>query len=77
MRRRLPGATELIYDNYNALAIGFGPGERSSDAVFSIAVWPRWVSLFFLRGTRLHDPGKLLKGLERRSGTLSSRRHRC
>ena len=62
MRRRLPGATELVYDNYNALAIGFGPGERSSEAVFSIAVYPRWVSLFFLQGARLHDPGKRLKG---------------
>ena len=47
MRARLPGAMELVYDNYNALAIGFGPTERSSDAVFSIAVFPRWVSLFF------------------------------
>ena len=62
MRRRLPGATELVYDNYNALAIGFGPGERSSDAAFSIAVYPRWVSLFFLKGARLRDPAKLLKG---------------
>lgn len=25
MRARLPGAMELVYDNYNALAIGFGP----------------------------------------------------
>ena len=38
MRRLVPGATELVYDNYNALAIGFGATDRSSDAVFSIAV---------------------------------------
>jgi len=25
MRARLPGAIELVYDNYNALAIGFSP----------------------------------------------------
>ena len=25
MRKRLPGAVELVYDNYNALAIGFAP----------------------------------------------------
>src|ERR1039458_3337653 len=25
MRARLPGAVQLVYDNYNALAIGFGP----------------------------------------------------
>ena len=38
MRKRLPNATQLVYDNYNALAIGFGPSERTSDAIFSIAV---------------------------------------
>lgn len=62
MRARVPGATELVYDNYNALAIGFAPSERSSDAVFSIAVFPRWVSLFFFGGPSLPDPQKLLKG---------------
>lgn len=62
MRKRLPGAFELVYDNYNALAIGFGPTERASDAIFSIALFPRWVSLFFLQGAGLVDPYKLLKG---------------
>jgi hypothetical protein len=62
MRRLVPGAVELVYDNYNALAIGFGPSERASEGVFSIAVYPRWVSLFFLQGARLSDPEKLLKG---------------
>jgi hypothetical protein len=62
MRRRLPGALELVYDNYNALAIGFSPTERTSDAIFSIAVWPRWVSLFFLQAAGLPDPDRLLKG---------------
>src|SRR5437762_11157315 len=62
MRARLPGAVELVYDNYNALAIGFGPTERASDAIFSIALFPRWVSLFFLQGANLPDPNGLLKG---------------
>lgn len=62
MRARLPGAVELVYDNYNALAIGFGPSERTSNAIFSIALYPRWVSLFFLHGASLPDPQKLLKG---------------
>ena len=63
MRKRWPGAIELVYDNYNALAIGFSSTERSSDAVFSIAVYPRWVSLFFLQtGAQLSDPKQLLKG---------------
>ena len=42
MRARLPGAVQLVYDNYNALAIGFGPSERASEAIFSIALYPRW-----------------------------------
>jgi hypothetical protein len=62
MRARLPGALELVYDNYNALAIGFSPTERASDVIFSIALYPRWVSLFFFHGVGLPDPQKLLKG---------------
>ncbi len=62
MRSQLPGAVQLVYDNYNALAIGFGPSERSSEAIFSIVLYPRWVTLFFLQGAGLLDPGKLLKG---------------
>ncbi len=62
MRRLCPTALELVYDNYNALAIGFGPTERASDAIFSIAVFPRWVSLFFLQARGLPDPDKILKG---------------
>ena len=62
MRKRLPGALELVYDNYNALAIGFGPTERTSEVIFSIAVYPRWVSLFFYYGAKLKDPKKILKG---------------
>jgi hypothetical protein len=62
LRRRVPGATELVYDNYNALAVGFGPGDRASEIVLSIAAYPRWVTLFFAQGAGLLDPRKLLKG---------------
>ena len=62
MRERLPGAVIPVYDNYNALAVGFGPTERVSDVIFSIAVFPRWVSLFFFRGVTLNDPMGLLRG---------------
>jgi len=58
----VPGSNQLVYDNYNALAIGFSPTERASDAVLSIAVYPRWVSLFFLQAVGLPDPARLLKG---------------
>jgi hypothetical protein len=62
MRRRLPGAVELVYDNYNALAIGYGSSDRLEDVVFSIAGFPRWVRLFFFRGADLDDPAGLLEG---------------
>ena len=62
LRKRLPTAIELVYDNYNALAIGFSPTERASDGVLSVALYPRWVSLFFLRGASLADPEGLLRG---------------
>ena len=62
MRTQLPGAVQIVYDNYNALAIGFGPSERASEAIFSIVLYPRWVTLFFLQGVGLPDPKQLLKG---------------
>ena len=63
LRARLPGATQIVYDNYNALAIGFGPSEKASRAILSIALYPRWVSLFFLQAAaKLPDPDKLLTG---------------
>lgn len=62
IRKLLPGAVELVYDNYNALALAFGPTERPSDLILSIALYPRWVSLFFTRGAELADPLALLRG---------------
>jgi hypothetical protein len=60
MRKRLPGAQVTVYDNYNALAIGFGPPGKA--APLSIALYPRWVTLFFLFGVRQPDPHKLMQG---------------
>jgi hypothetical protein len=62
MRARLPGAAIIVYDNYNALAIGFGPTEKASHAILSLAVFPRWVTLCFLQGAGLPDPDGLLRG---------------
>jgi hypothetical protein len=42
--------------------IGFGPSERASEAIFSIALYPRWVNLFFLQGATLPDPAGRLRG---------------
>src|SRR5262249_48912545 len=62
MRARLPGSIEMVYDNYNALVIGFGSTNKASEAIFSLAAYPRWVTLFFLQGKGLHDPHRRLKG---------------
>ena len=62
LRRRLPTATELVYDNYNALVFGYGASDRASDGILSIALYPRWVTLFFLHGVGLSDPSGLLQG---------------
>ncbi|SRR5260221_8401853 len=62
MKVRIPGAAILVYDNYNALAIGFGPNDKAGQAILSLAVMPRWVTLCLLWGVRLADPHQLLKG---------------
>jgi hypothetical protein len=62
LRAWLPPAIEMVYDNYNALVVGFSPTEKVRDAVFSIALYPRWVTLFFLKGAGLPDPHQRLKG---------------
>ncbi|MGH7602879.1 MAG: hypothetical protein ACRENK_02655, partial [Gemmatimonadaceae bacterium] len=62
MRKQIPGGVEFVYDNYNALVFGYGPSDRPSEAVVSLAIMPKWVTLCFLKGTKLADPKKLLKG---------------
>jgi hypothetical protein len=60
MRTLLPGADALVYDNYNALAVGFAPDGKTSHAMLSIALYPRWVSLFV--SAKIADPTGILKG---------------
>jgi hypothetical protein len=62
LQERLPGAVMMVYDNYNALVIGFAPGERPSEAILSLVLYPRWVNLCFLKGVGLPDPDGLLQG---------------
>jgi len=62
MRKLYPTALELVYDNYNALVIGYEATERASEFIFSIAIYPKWVNLFFAHGAGLPDPQRLLKG---------------
>jgi hypothetical protein len=61
-RRYFSTANELVYDNYNALAIGYSSTERVSDVVLSLAVFAKGVNLYFYYGKALDDPDKLLQG---------------
>jgi hypothetical protein len=62
IRSLVPRGYELVYDNYSALGIGYGPGEKASDVIVSIVAYPRWITLFFLKGAGLMDPDSLLQG---------------
>jgi hypothetical protein len=62
LRQRFPTAVELVYDNYNALAIGYSSTERASDCIVSLAVFPRTVALSFYYGAGLADPTGILSG---------------
>ncbi len=62
LRKRLPTANELVYDNYNFFVIGYVPTERPSDAILSIAAAANGVGLCFLHGASLPDPKKILQG---------------
>jgi len=63
LRKRFPGANELVYDNYNFLVIGYSPTERPTDSIVSMAANSHGVGLAFpYCGTRLPDPHKILQG---------------
>jgi len=62
MRKRLPTANELVYDNYNFFVIGYSPTERPSDSIFSIAARANGVGLCFIYGASVPDPKGLLLG---------------
>lgn len=62
MRKRIPQALELVYDNYNFFVIGYGPNEKAGDAIFSLAAQAKGLSLCFLQGAKLPDPKRLLRG---------------
>jgi hypothetical protein len=62
LRKRLPTATELVYDNYNFFVIGYSPTERPSDAIVSLAAGANGVGLAFIYGATLPDPTGILLG---------------
>ena len=62
LRKRLPSANELVWDNYNFFVIGYSPTERPSDSIVSIAARANGVCLCFIHGAALPDPKKVLLG---------------
>ncbi len=59
-----PHANELIYDNYNALAVGWSLTEKVGHTFCSIAVGrtSHNVHFGFYRGSQIADPKKMLLG---------------
>ncbi|HTY42286.1 MAG TPA: DUF1801 domain-containing protein [Thermoanaerobaculia bacterium] len=62
LRRLLPTAHELVWDNYNFFVIGYSATERPSDALLSMAADANGVGLSFYRGADVPDPKKILLG---------------
>jgi hypothetical protein len=62
LRKRLPTANELVYDNYNFFVIGYCSSKRPADCIVSIAAGANGVGLSFYRGATLPDPHKMLLG---------------
>lgn len=67
IRKKLPTANELVYDNYNFFVIGYSASERPSDSVFSITAAANGVGLSFYRGAMLPDPKGILQGSGRQN----------
>lgn len=62
MRKTLPTANELVYDNYQFLAIGYSSTDRASDSLLSLAVSPKGVTLCMYYGASLPDPKNIMHG---------------
>ena len=70
LRKRLPTANELVYDNYNFFVIGYSPTLRPSDSVLSIAARANGLAICFIHGAALADPKRLLSGSGRQTRFL-------
>jgi hypothetical protein len=62
--KTFPEANELIYDNYNAVAVGWSPTEKVGHTFCSIAIGrtSHNVHSGFYWGSKIPDPKKLLIG---------------
>ena len=62
LRKRLPTANELVYDNYNFFVIGYCSTLRPSDCVVSLVADAHGVRLAFYYGSTLPYPAGILLG---------------
>jgi len=62
LRKRLPAAVELVYDNYQFLVFAFSSTLRPSDCILSLAASSKGVALSFYYGATLPDPHGVLLG---------------
>lgn len=63
LRKRVPNANELVYDNYNFFVIAYCPTLKTGDSYFSLGADKNGTNLFFgYVGSKLEDPKKLLQG---------------
>ena len=60
LRRAFPGTYELVYDYSNSVVVAFGMSEQGYEAIVAIAIFPRWIRLYFDKS--LPDPKGLLEG---------------
>src|SRR5579863_9946861 len=62
LRKKVPAANELVWDNYNFFVIGYSPTLRPSDTFTQLVADAHGVRLAFYWGSTLPDPGKILLG---------------
>ena len=62
LRKRVPTANELVYDNYNFLVIGYSSTLRPSDSFIMLVADGHGVRLAFYYGSKLPDPSGVLQG---------------
>jgi hypothetical protein len=62
LRKRLPTANELVYDNYNFFVIGYSSTLRPSDSFTQLVADAHGVRLAFYYGSTLPDPAGILLG---------------
>lgn len=57
-----PSSNELIYDNYNAVAIGWSVSDKMGGTFCTISAWNEYAHFGFYYGNEISDPEKRLSG---------------